>query len=107
MYPVETTVAEKLHALIVRGSESSRSKDVFDLNLLLPKCDAAVLQRSLVETFRHRGDSLPENLVLHIQEIDCKMLKMGWASAIGDLADQPVFDEEFESLVRRLRDMMA
>ncbi len=37
VYPVETTVAEKLHALIIRGSESSRSKDVFDLGLLLPK----------------------------------------------------------------------
>ncbi len=107
VYPVETTVAEKLHALIVRGSESSRSKDIFDLNLLLPKCDASVLRRSLAETFRHRGDALPDNLVRHIQEIDRKILKMGWGSAIGDLAGQPVFDEEFESLVRRLRDVMA
>ena len=103
VYPVETSVAEKLHALIVRGSESSRSKDVFDLDLLLPKCNAATLRKSLVETFRHRGDALPEDLVKHVREIDRRILKMGWTSAVGDLTGRPDFDAEFESLIRGLK----
>lgn len=103
VYPVETTVSEKLHALIVRGSESSRSKDIFDLNLLLPKCDSAALGKSLKETFRHRGDALPDDLVKHIQEIDRQVLKMGWTSAVGDLPGTPDFDETFEALISSLK----
>lgn len=33
VYPIETSAAEKLHALITRGSENSRAKDIFDLSL--------------------------------------------------------------------------
>jgi hypothetical protein len=103
VYPVETTVAEKLHALVVRGSESSRSKDIFDLNLLLHKCDASTLLQSLSETFRHRGDALPGDLVQHLQGIDRRVLKMGWVSAVGDLPGALDFDEQFDSLVLALR----
>jgi len=99
---VETTTAEKLHALISRGSESSRSKDIFDLNLLLPKCNAINLKKSLTETFRYRGDPLPENIVLHISQIDRKLLKMGWASAIGDISKALDFDKEFEGILEKM-----
>ena len=103
VYPVETTVAEKLHALIVRGSESSRSKDIFDLNLLLPKCDPKKLKDSIKETFRHRGDELPNDIQSHIREINRRVLKMGWVSAVGDIRDSPDFDEVFDSLVLKLK----
>ena len=39
VYPIESAVAEKLHTLIVRSSDNSRSKDVFDLYFLLQKCN--------------------------------------------------------------------
>ena len=103
VYPVETTVSEKLHALIVRGSESSRSKDIFDLNLLLPRCDAQTLMRSLTETFRYRGDSLPVDLVQNIESINRRLLKLGWASAVADLPGSPDFDEEFDAVLQKLR----
>jgi len=102
VYPAETTVAEKLHALVVRGAESSRSKDIFDLNLLLTKCDPAILKKSVTETFRHRGDTVPTDLAEHLRQIDRKLLKMGWASAIGDIASAPDFDEEFDGAVRQI-----
>lgn len=103
VYPAETTVAEKLHALIVRHSASSRSKDVFDLNLLLPKCNPSILKNAISETFRYRGDAIPENVVQHVQEIDRKILRAGWASATGDLPLKADFDEQFDALVTRLR----
>ena len=103
VYPAETTVAEKLHALVVRSSESSRSKDIFDLNLLLAKCDPVTLKKSVAETFRFRGDSVPKNLVEHLQRIDCKLLKMGWASAVGEIPNAPDFDEEFAELIGQLK----
>jgi predicted nucleotidyltransferase component of viral defense system len=103
VYPVETTVAEKLHALITRGSESSRSKDVFDLNLLLGRCTAAVLKRSLQETFRHRGNELPEDIIDHLERINRRILKMGWMSAVGDLPGPPDFDEEYGQMLQKLK----
>ena len=38
IYPIETSIAEKLYALVARQSFNSRSKDIFDLYVLLP-CD--------------------------------------------------------------------
>lgn len=78
VYPVETTVAEKLHALIARGSESSRSKDIFDLSLLLKRCNAEILKRSISETFRHRNYPIPSNIVHQLQQIDRHLLTK-WA----------------------------
>lgn len=40
VYPVETIIAEKMHALVSHGDINSRSKDVYDLAFLLPKADA-------------------------------------------------------------------
>ena len=37
VYPIETIIAEKLHAVVVRGGANSRSKDIHDLAIFLPK----------------------------------------------------------------------
>lgn len=102
VYPVETTVSEKLHALIVRGSASSRSKDIFDLNLLLPKCDSANLKKSLAETFRYRGEKLPADIVDCIKQIDTKVLAAGWKSAVITILNPSKFQDAFEELIRKL-----
>lgn len=44
VYPIETICAEKLHALISHGDENSRSKDVHDLAIFLPKADPKTLE---------------------------------------------------------------
>ena len=36
VYNIETIIAEKLHCLIARSSDNSRSKDIFDLAFYLP-----------------------------------------------------------------------
>ncbi|MBI3901121.1 MAG: nucleotidyl transferase AbiEii/AbiGii toxin family protein, partial [Chlamydiia bacterium] len=46
IYPIETIIAEKLHALINRGHLNSRSKDVFDLVAFLPTAKRSLLQSS-------------------------------------------------------------
>lgn len=56
VYAVETVVAEKLHTMIDRGSENSRSRDIFDANLLLKQCDLQTLKSSLATTFNHLLD---------------------------------------------------
>lgn len=102
VYPAETIVSEKLHALLTRGDVNSRSKDIFDLNLLLPKCDPEALKKSLQQTFHYRGDKLPNEIVGTLKQIDRTLLKMGWISAIKDIVNAPSFDEVFDSLIKKL-----
>jgi predicted nucleotidyltransferase component of viral defense system len=53
VYPIETIIAEKLHALVDRGELNSRSKDVFDLVAFLPKvkgrCETPLRSASNIE----------------------------------------------------------
>jgi hypothetical protein len=102
VYPIETTVAEKLHALIVRGSQSSRAKDIFDLVLLIPKCHNDTLKKALSETFRYRGESLPSDIAAQVQKIDRNLLGKGWKSAVGEIPDVASFDETYTNLVKLL-----
>ncbi len=46
VYPIETVIAEKIHALVDRGADNSRSKDIFDLHLFFPKDGQALRQQS-------------------------------------------------------------
>lgn len=103
VYPIETTVAEKLHALVVRGSENSRAKDIFDLNLFLPKCNTELLKQALKATFKYRQSELPVNLAGYIEKIDLKLLRMGWKSAVGEIDEVGEIEVVFSELVKQLR----
>lgn len=60
-YRPETTIAEKLHALVVLGARTSRMRDFFDLRMLAAKrdFDAEVIVRAIQATFERRGTPLP------------------------------------------------
>jgi len=60
-YRPETTIAEKLHALVVLGARTSRMRDFFDLRMLAAKrdFDAEVIVRAIQATFERRGIRLP------------------------------------------------
>ena len=47
VYPIETICAEKLHALISHGDLNSRSKDIHDLAIFLPKADGKTLKEAI------------------------------------------------------------
>lgn len=104
VYPVETTVAEKLHALILRGAQNSRAKDIFDLVLLLPKCESGNLKAALTETFRYRGETLPTSIAKHVRGIDKGLLEKGWKSAVGEIQEAKSFAETYDMLVKQLSD---
>jgi hypothetical protein len=58
LYPVETHIAEKLHAYTMpRGAVNSRIKDLPDIALLARSAplDAVALRAALEQTFKHRG----------------------------------------------------
>ncbi|MBU0608051.1 MAG: nucleotidyl transferase AbiEii/AbiGii toxin family protein [Armatimonadetes bacterium] len=67
VYPQETAIAEKLHALISRGLDNSRVKDYYDLWVLSQEFafDATPLCAALASTCAYRGTTVvagPEGL---------------------------------------------
>ena len=63
-YPVETVIAEKLHAMIVLGLNNSRMKDFYDLKVIGARftLEREALARALAATFDRRKTALPEGL---------------------------------------------
>lgn len=99
VYTVETICSEKLHTLVTRGSENSRSKDVFDLAILLPKADSLVIKDAIVRTFDYRGDPIPKSMAKALREIDTTLLQRGWKSALAGMRSIPEFDATFTAVV--------
>ena len=62
VYPPETVVAEKLHALVNLGIANSRMKDFFDLYALARNLefDEALLVKAVSRTFARRKTAIPE-----------------------------------------------
>lgn len=65
-YPVETVIAEKLHAMTILGLGNTRLKDFYDLKTIGARFtpDREVLARAIAATFERRRTNLPEGLPL-------------------------------------------
>jgi hypothetical protein len=103
VYPIETMIAEKLHALIDRGSDNSRSKDIFDLYLFLPKVNSTQLDKAIRACFEYRKTSVPKNMVDELKRIDLALIKKGWFSAIAGIPNAPSCDDCFNSMIKELQ----
>jgi len=103
VYAIETMIAEKIHALVERGGDSSRSKDIFDLVHFLPKADIFILEKALKACFNYRDTQLPEDLADFISNIDVTLLKRGWPSAVSVMKQPPTFEDSFQILLKELK----
>lgn len=102
VYPIETIIAEKLHALISHGDHNSRSKDVHDLAVFLPKADFKVLKEAINKCFDFRGMDVPRNFFAAVKRIDTTNLNRGWPSAIASVPGAPSFKSAFENVLKQL-----
>lgn len=102
VYPIETICAEKLHALISHGNINSRSKDVHDLSVFLPKADVAILGEALKKCFAFRETELPESFSKTIKAINSTSLQRGWLSATATVPTERDFKEVFDSVAKQM-----
>jgi len=100
VYPIETICAEKLHALISHGDQNSRSKDVHDLAVFLPKVDGPTLKEALKRSFEFRSTELPKSFHTEIKNINTDWLERGWASAVDSVPNAMSFKTAFEKVVK-------
>lgn len=106
VYPIETTVAEKLNALITRMDFNSRSKDIYDLYFLLPKADKKILKAAIKNTFEYRGDKIPKKISKTLQNIDTVILSRGWGQAVRWLKNPITFETAFNAVVKYCKDLL-
>lgn len=102
VYPIETMIAEKLHALISLGAANSRSKDVYDLTIFLPKAEPKTLRLALKKTFEFRSTELPNDVAGVVSGLDTKALERGWKTAISTVQDAAEFGKCFREVVTLL-----
>lgn len=102
VYPIETICAEKLHALISHGDENSRSKDVHDLAVFLPKADPKTLKKAIKNCFEFRETELPKSFTEQIRQLNTSRLEKGWDSAVSSIPNIGSFREAFEKLCKHL-----
>ncbi|PWU17895.1 MAG: hypothetical protein C5B49_08095 [Bdellovibrio sp.] len=103
VYPLETIIAEKLHALVSHGSANSRAKDVYDLTILLKKAkDTKTLRRAISATFKHRETDIPESFSAFWRKLDKTILKRS-AGAIFLATGEKV---DFDQLTRDLTGLL-
>lgn len=105
VYPIETICAEKLHALISHGDENSRSKDVHDLAIFLPKVDGPTLNEALKRSFEFRSTELPKSFYTEIRRLKTDRLERGWASAVDSIPDAMSFKTAFEKMVKLISEL--
>ncbi len=102
VYPVETICAEKIHALISHGDANSRSKDVHDLSVFLPKADSEILGTALKRCFEFRETNLPEKISAEIKKINTHRLEQGWANSVSTVANAPEFKIAFDTVLKHM-----
>lgn len=105
VYPIETICAEKLHALISHGDLNSRSKDVHDLAVFLPKVDGPTLKEALKKCFDFRSTDLPKSFHAEIKNINTDWLERGWASATDSIPNAMSFKTAFEKVVKLIDEL--
>ncbi len=102
VYPIETICAEKLHALISHGDQNSRSKDVHDLAIFLPKVDGKVLSQAVEKCFAFRKTDVPPSFLNVLRELDTTRLERGWTNAVASVYDASSFKAMFKILLDQI-----
>lgn len=105
VYPIETICAEKIHALISHGDQNSRSKDVHDLAVFLPKVDGPTLKEALKRCFDFRSTELPKSFHAEIKFINTDWLARGWASATESIPNAMSFETAFKKIIRLIGEL--
>ena len=103
IYPIEYIFSEKLQTLLFRGSANSRAKDVYDLNLLFPKCDKGKILEAIKTTLKTRNTLMPKSFFSEINNLNTLVLSHAWKSI--QLSEKLSFEEHWEKLLEHLKEL--
>ncbi len=111
VYSIEQILSEKLHALVDRGEDSTRSKDLYDINLLLKqKVNPARLKKRIDVVFKARETEVPKNFSSFFDNVSKKKLENSWSRVRRHLPDETKFEDvisEFDKNMKILDSMFT
>lgn len=108
-YPLETVIAEKLHAMVQFGSENTRVKDHFDLLLLsrIHEFDGQLIVDAIRKTFVHQQREFPEEIGCLTEDYARKRVEK-WEDLVETTGIDPIsFPEAMDEINRFLMPLVA
>ncbi len=107
-YPPETSIAEKLEAMITWGTASSRLKDYFDIWLLSQerRFDGPILLQAIKATFRNRRTPIPSGLPLPLSQEFAEHQQKQWTAFLNKFGGASAELNHFPLIVSQLKDFI-
>jgi predicted nucleotidyltransferase component of viral defense system len=107
-YPKETVVAEKLHAIIYRGSMTSRLKDFYDLWFISERFDfeGALLQEAIINTFENRATLVPNQLPEVFADSYAEAKNQQWKAFLNTFNSGESEIQDFSKVLSKLREFL-
>ena len=78
IYSPEMIIAEKLQTIVWRGESNTRTRDLYDINYLIPNVKKSLFKKSVNQVFKIRGTKIPDSFFNVISKQDTKKLKKSW-----------------------------
>lgn len=112
VYPRETVLAEKLHAMVLLGMRNSRMKDYFDVHALLREeaMDDAELAHALAATFQRRRTALPQDVPAGLSDefASDAAKRAQWRAFLSkNRLEAPALDQVVSDIRKRLADPLS
>jgi hypothetical protein len=110
VYPIETIFAEKLEAVLSKGSKNSRMKDYHDLLLLVRNkelTEPIKLRAALSKTFENRGTFLS---TIQFDTTGLKSLQQLWTAhlhGLGDIAKTIALPKNIKTAIEEINDSVG
>lgn len=106
-YSLETTVAEKIDAILSLMEFSSRMKDYYDIYYLANKFDfdGATLTEALRKTFENRGHSFTLEQFRHITAFDDdEVMQKKWRAFVRKIDSKT---DDYSTVLKTIKDFLA
>ncbi len=107
-YPKELVVAEKLHAIIYRGTLTSRQKDFYDIWFISQQFDfeGVLLQQAIINTFNNRATPIPKELPVVLSNSYAETNDKQWKAFLNTFNPGESERKDFPDVLSRLREFL-
>jgi hypothetical protein len=108
-YSKETVVAEKLHAILFRGSATSRIKDFYDIWFIATNFDfeGSTLQDAIVTTFKTRNFPMPAEPPYVLSDDYAKNHEIQWKAFLRTFSNTDESVSNFLPIIQTLRNFLT
>jgi len=107
-YPKETMIAEKFHAMVRHGELNSRTKDYYDLWLMLEtfEFDGRSLQAAIEVTFRKRDTEIPGEQPQALSNEYARAGQIRWVNFLDKMDLQNDYVTDFSNIIESIWDFL-